>query len=151
MLISRAVTAVTGSQVVLSLVGASDSAMRVAVDVGSAFGLGGSETFFAVIVCGFVAFGFGGWWLLKWLGQRYQRRRMSDQSLTLDALWLLFGIEQSITFAFQGWAWIFTGLVAFSVYKVVAQSGFRILGEQMNEPQSSLRAHCESDGRTVTA
>jgi hypothetical protein len=51
---------------------------------------------------------------------------MSDQSLILDAMWLLFGVVQSITLAFEGWAWIFTGLVAFAVYKAVTTLGFSL-------------------------
>ena len=31
-----------------------------------------------------------GWELLPLLGRRYQQKRMSDQSLTLDAMWLIF-------------------------------------------------------------
>ena len=118
------VVAVTGSQVLLSLVGASERTMRLAVEVGGAFALGGHETFYAIIIVGFAAFGVGGWWLLKWLGRRYRERRMSDQTLTLDSMWLLFGIEQSIGFAFQGWTWVFTGLFGFAVYIVVARFGF---------------------------
>ncbi|MGZ8198991.1 MAG: hypothetical protein ACXW2L_20470 [Burkholderiales bacterium] len=49
---------------------------------------------------------------------------MRDQSLILDAMWLLFGVVQSITFAFEGWLWAFTGLAAFAVYKVVTRIGF---------------------------
>jgi hypothetical protein len=120
------VVAVTGSQALLSLVDSSESAMRVAVDVGGAFGFDGHGTFFAVIIAGFAAFGVGGWWLLKWLGHRYQSRRMSDQSLTLDSMWLFFAIEQSISFAFEGWSWVFTGLAGFVIYKLIVAGGFAL-------------------------
>ena len=131
------VVAVSGAQAFISLIGASDDAMRVTVEVGGAFALDGHETFVAVIVMGFAVFGIGGWWLLKWLGHRYQQRRMSDQTLTLDAMWLFFGIEQSISFAFQGWAWVFTGLLGFVVYKLAAAAGFALGGAgraQSDEP-----------------
>jgi hypothetical protein len=100
--------------------------MRVAVDVGGAFALDGHGTFFAIIIAGFAAFGVGGWWLLKWLGHRYQSRRMSDQSLTLDSMWLFFAIEQSISFAFEGWSWVFTGLAGFVIYKLIVAGGFAL-------------------------
>ena len=37
----------------------------------------------------------------------------------MDALFLSFGVVQSITFAFEGWYWFFTGLLAFVMYKLV--------------------------------
>ena len=80
-------------------------------------------------VMGFGAFGVLGWWLLGRIGQNYQTKRISDQSLTIDSLWLLFSVVQSITLAFEGWGWIFTGLVAFSAYKLVTRSGFSFLGQ----------------------
>ena len=122
------VVAVSGAQALLSLVDSSETALRIAVTAGEAFSMDGHETFFATIIAGFAVFGVGGWWLLKWLGHRYQQRRMSDQSLTLDSMWLFFGIEQSISFAFQGWSWVFTGLVGFVAYKLVAHAGFALCG-----------------------
>ena len=122
------VVAVTGAQVFLSFIDSSESALRIAIEVGGAFALDGHETFFAVIIFGFAVFGVGGWWLLKWLGHRYQQRKLSDQSLTLDSMWLFFAIEQSISFAFEGWAWVLTGLAGFVVYKVVAGTGFALFG-----------------------
>ena len=76
---------------------------------------------------GFAIFAVAGWWLLKWIGRRYEQRRLSDQSLTLDAMWILFGVEQSISMAFEGWLWVFTGIVAFVVYKIVATVGFMVI------------------------
>lgn len=122
------VVAVSGAQALLSFVDSSPTALRIAVEVGEAFSMDGHETFFATIIVGFAVFGVGGWWLLKWLGSRYQQRRMSDQSLTLDSIWLFFAIEQSISFAFEGWSWVFTGLVGFLAYKLVANAGFALSG-----------------------
>jgi hypothetical protein len=62
---------------------------------------------------GFALFGIVGFFLLRRIGRSYQQKRMSDQSITLDAMWLMFGVVQSITLVFEGWAWIFTGLAAF--------------------------------------
>jgi hypothetical protein len=133
LVLSFMVTAVIGSQVLVSVTASSESAMRGAVDVGVMFGLGGTQTFFMLMLVGFVLFGILGWWLLKWIGRRYQDRRMSDQSLTLDAMWLLFGVVQSITLAFEGWAWVFTGLAAFAVYKAVGAAGFAVTGVSRRE------------------
>ena len=129
------VVAVTGAQVFIGFIDSSERAMRIAVEVGGAFDLDGYATFFAVILAGFAVFGIAGWWLLKWLGSRYQRRRMSDQSLTLDSMWLFFAIEQSISFAFEGWAWVFTGLAGFVVYKLIVAAGFA-LGSARSSPEA---------------
>jgi hypothetical protein len=128
LVLSFMVTAVIGSQVLLSAVASGEAGLRGAVRVGAVLGLGGTEVFFTLMLLGFALFGIAGWWLLKRIGRRYQERKMSDQSLTLDAMWLLFGVVQSITLAFEGWAWIFTGPAAFIVYKAIAAFGFTVTG-----------------------
>jgi hypothetical protein len=122
------ITAVTGSHVLVSVVGASDASMRSAVVLGGKVGLGGHGVFWALVLLGFVLFGIAGWWLLRLLGRWYEQRRMSDQGLTLDAMWLLFGVVQSVTFAFEGLLYVFTGLMGFVIYKLVAQGGFELAG-----------------------
>jgi len=121
------VAAVTGAAVIVSLVGSSQGLMRGVVNVGSVLGLGATTLFVLMHVIGFGLFGLLGWPLLRWLGRRYQEKRMSDQSISLDALWLLFGVVQSFTLVFEGWAWIFTGLVAFVAYKLALKIGFTAL------------------------
>jgi hypothetical protein len=118
------VAALAGSQVLLSIVGAEESALRAVAALGAAVGVGAAGMIVVLMLIGFGVFGVGGWWLLGWIGRRYQQRRMSDQSLTLDAMWLLFGIVQSITLAFEGVLWIFTGVAAFALYKIVTAVGF---------------------------
>ena len=118
--------ALAGSQLLLSLAGASDAGLRFTVEAGALIGLGATGLFFGLMLAGFCLFGLAGWWLLKRLGERYRRRAMSDQSLVLDAVWLGFGIAQSITLSFQGWTWIFTGLVAFGTCKLVTRAGYSL-------------------------
>lgn len=127
MVLAFMVTAVIGSLALTSIVASGEAGTRAAVSVGSLFGLGGTQIFFGLMGLGFAIFAVAGWWLLRWIGRRYERRRMSDQSLTLDAMWLLFGIEQSVSMAFEGWLWVFTGTVAFAVYKLVATTGFMLI------------------------
>jgi hypothetical protein len=98
--------AVTGCELLLSVVGLS----------------------FAAMVLGLALFGVAGWWVLKVLARRYEQRRTSDQALTLDAMWLLFGVVQSFAFGLRGWAWIFTGFLGFAAYKLVAGLGFGFAG-----------------------
>lgn len=118
------VAGVTGAFVLVSISGESDSVLRALVTLGDMMGLGASALFVLMHVAGFVVFAFLGWRLLGWLGRRYQTKSFSDQSLTVDSTWLLFGIVQSITLAFEGWGWIFTGLVAFAAHYAITHVGF---------------------------
>ena len=121
------VVAVTGAVIIVSAVGDSQGILRGIAEIGSMLGLGAPAIFVLLFIIGFVIFGVLGWWLLRWLGRRYQKKRMSDQSISLDALWLLFGVAQSFTLVFEGWAWIFTGLVALVAYKLALRIGFTAL------------------------
>ncbi|ATE61915.1 hypothetical protein [Thauera sinica] len=122
------VTAVAGSQVAVSLIGESEAAMRAAVGAGLLFGLDGTGTFFAIMLAGTVLAAAAGWKWLQWLGRLHRERRTGDQTLTLDAMWLLFGVVQSIGFAFEGILWVFTGLVAFAACKLATLGGHRCAG-----------------------
>jgi len=120
----------TGALLMVNFAGFNDAILRDIVRIGTWFGLDGQQMFIALHVIGFIPFAMIGWWLLRWIGRRYETKRMSDQSLTLDAMWLLFGLVQSIGLVFEGWPFIFTGLVGFAAYKVVTWAGFRWLGVQ---------------------
>ena len=130
--------ALTGSQLILSLVGSSEGAMRAAVGIGGALGLSGTGTFWGVAAAGFAVFALAGWWALGRIGRRYEAKRMSDQSLTLDAAFLMFGVVHSIGLVFEGWYWIFTGLVAFAAYKLAAVAGFRLASGRSASPGRGL-------------
>ncbi len=121
------VAAVTGAFVMVSAIGESPELTRQIFIVGSMLGLGATVIFILMHVVGFFLLAIPAWGLLRWLGYRYQNKWMSDQSINLDALFLLFGIVQPIVLVFDGWGWIFTGLVAFLAYKVVVWAGFRVL------------------------
>lgn len=125
--------AVTGAFVAVNVAGSDERLLRRIVDFGSMLGLGGTAIFILLHLIGFVLFGIFGWWLLLWIGRRYRGKRMSDQSITLDALWLLFGVVQSFTLVFEGWGWIFTGAVAFAAYKLVACAGLSFLRRKRPE------------------
>ena len=133
------VVAVTGAVIIVSAVGDSQGILRGIAEIGSMLGLGAPAIFVLLFIIGFVIFGVLGWWLLRWLGRRYQKKRMSDQSISLDALWLLFGVAQSFTLVFEGWAWIFTGLVALVAYKLALRIGFTaLLREQGDSGKAKL-------------
>lgn len=116
-----------GSQLLLSIAAADERLLRGIAEFGFALGLGGHGVFFAMIVLGMLAFAALGWPLLRWLGRRYEAKRFSDQAISVDALFLLFGVVQSIGLAFEGPWWILTGLVAFAGFKTVALLGMRLM------------------------
>lgn len=90
---------------------------------------------------GFFLFGLCCWFLLlPWIARRYQSKCMSDQMVTLDAMWMVFVVAQSFTLAFEHWAWIFTGPVAFIAYKIVSRTGFGLLvhTDQLSTKEQSL-------------
>src|SRR5262245_22848829 len=119
MVLAFLVLTATGSQVPAI----ASNAPGVLAGIGRA-GLSAAQIRWAMILGGLILFATLGWVLLKRLGRRYQDKRLSDQMLTVDALWLLFAVVHSIDLVFEGWAWIFTGLVAFAAFKAVTGLGF---------------------------
>ena len=114
-----------GSQSVLHLAGANEEWLRTIADIGFEIGLNATGVFVGMIVIGVLVFGLLGWPLLRLLGERYEQKKLSDQSIMLDSLWLLFGLVQSIELVFESPPWILTGLVAFIGYKLVSRFGLR--------------------------
>ncbi|MGD8974236.1 MAG: hypothetical protein PVJ56_13130 [Desulfobacterales bacterium] len=144
------VAGVTGAVLAIQVVGSNDGLLRAVVALGSAIGLGARVLYVLLHLVGFMVLGFLGWFLLRWIGWRYQLKRFSDQSLTMDAMWLLFGILQSITLVFEGWIWIFSGIVAFAIYRLAVRIGFARLARQSgddSEPHSLLLLRVFSLGK----
>jgi hypothetical protein len=127
LVVTLAVLALGGSLLALNVVGASDQSLRAAVEAGALLNLGGEEIFVYTLVFGFALLAGVGWLVLRRLGRRYQRKRLSDESLTIDTVFLFFGITQPIGFAFEGAAWAATGLAAFLAYKLVTIVAFAVL------------------------
>ena len=122
------VVAVIGAQVAIGLAGQSETTLRAVIEVGSVLGLGGVQIFWGLMLVGAAVAGVLGWQVLKWLGRRHLARRSSDQTLTLEAMWLLFAVVQTVSFAFEGLAWMAAGVVAFAAWKLVTSAGFRLAG-----------------------
>lgn len=115
-----------GSQVLVTALQGHEAALRWLVRLGSAVGLGGGGTFYALLLLGMLSAAALAWPLLKALGRRYQARAMSEVSLTLDALFLLFAIVQAVGLVFQGPAWALAGLVAFAGARTTAALLWRL-------------------------
>ena len=89
-----------------------------------------------MMVLGFLMFAVWGWIALVWIGRRYQAKKISDESVTVDAVWMLFGLVQSMDLVFGGPLWMFGGLVAFAVYKLLGRLGFWWLGAETSRLQA---------------
>lgn len=133
------VAATTGAVLATEIIRVNDALLENIVEVGVSFGLGGTAIYVLLNIIGFVAFGVLGWWFLGRIGRRYRAKRLSDQSLTMDSLMLLFAVVQTIIFAVEGSIWFFTGPVAFVGYKLVTIVGFALLQRQTeNNPNAPM-------------
>lgn len=79
--------------------------------------------FLLICTAASVLSGVLGGFLLAWIRSGYQRRLLSDQSLAIDALWLIFASFYAVILASAGPAWALSPLVAFLVYKVAVRIG----------------------------
>ena len=60
---------------------------------------------------------------LRLIERLYRRRAISDLSLVIDAVWLLYGVFISIMLVFSGPLWLLTFVPAFAMYKIVLGLG----------------------------
>ncbi len=128
--------AVAGSYVITVVIISNGRLLREIIGIVSQIGLGGDAMYMMYIILrliGCALFGVLGWWLLLWVGRRYRAKRMSDQSIKLDSLWLLFTVVNSMEFVLEGLALSFTVVAAFAAYKFAVSSGFHLLAQKRSE------------------
>jgi hypothetical protein len=125
------VVAVMGSLVATQAPSSNDRLLRLIIEIGLALGVDASGIFIGLMLLGFILFGLVGWLALKWIRNRYERKKVSDKSITLDAIWLLFGVGQSIGPTSSGLGWLLVGPLAFIIYKIIAWIGFQLLGRRL--------------------
>jgi hypothetical protein len=77
----------------------------------------------ATVVGSLAGFGALGWALARWISAAYRRRKLSDQSLLLDALWLFFATWYAMWLVFGGLVWVATAPVALIIFKLVLAAG----------------------------
>jgi len=118
------ILATTGSVIAVSILGYDEGLLESVANFGFSIGLDAYGVLIVIILIGFVLLGVIGWYVLKFLGKLYIDKKASDQSITADSLMLLYSILQSISLAFEGAIWIFSGLLGFLVYKIVSCLGF---------------------------
>ena len=72
-----------------------------------------------------------------WIRRRYQAKYISDESVTVDAIWIFFAIVHSMGLVFEYPLWALTSLAAFGSYKTCVRAGFSWLGRQREPSQKS--------------
>src|SRR5262249_36578371 len=87
----------------------------------------------ATIVGSLASFGALGWALARLISASYRRQKLSDQSLLLDALWLLFATWYAMWLVFGGLVWVATGPAALLIFKLVLAAGRRLHGPPANQ------------------
>ena len=72
---------------------------------------------------------WSGWTALIWIGRRYQAKKISDESVTVDAVWMLFALVHSVNLVFGRPLWMLGGCAAFGgTTRSLHGSGSRWLG-----------------------
>ncbi len=82
----------------------------------------------AVYVVSLGLFGAVGWLLARSIAKAYRRGRLSDQSLRLDALWLLFASAYGMWLVRGGVVWIASAATAFVAYRLVWAAAAKFAG-----------------------
>jgi hypothetical protein len=119
---------VTGATLTTSLVGNNPNLLKAVGEISFAIGLGATGTVIGLHLVGFAVCAIVGWLILDVLRQLYESKHISEQSINVDAMWLLFGIVNSIGLVFQGYRWFASGFVAFAIYKLVGAVLFHLFG-----------------------
>lgn len=125
MVLSFSIVSLAGATVALAIFGSSNELLRGAAGAATAVGAGATSAFTGIIVLGLVIFGVIAWFANKSIKNRYLDKKLSDQTLILDSMWLVFAMTQSVGLAFSGAAWYLAGVVAFIAYKLVVSSRLR--------------------------
>src|ERR1044071_3565751 len=121
---------VTGATFFVTLIGNNFKLLKVLSDFTYSIGLSATGTVIALHLLGFAAFAIVAWLILGSLRRLYEKKYLSEHSITIDAVWLLFGTVNSIGLVFEGRLWIFSGLAAFIIYKIGRAGLFHLLRVQ---------------------
>ena len=130
------VLALTGSLILLEILLNNELVQGFSAAFLKPLGFGLSGIMVVNVLIGLLTFGVIGWFVLRWIRWQYQRQMISDQTITLDSLWLIFSITKGVELVFEGLIWVFVPLLAFLVYKAFTVLGFRWLARQNRFPHN---------------
>jgi hypothetical protein len=129
--------ALIGSDVAVTAVGSQTRWIYAALRLTSSVGLGAIGTLVTIILTGFLIFAVVGWAALLWIGRQYQAKAISDESVTVDAIWMLFTIVHSINLVFGHPLWTIGGVASFAAYRAVVRIGFSWLRRAKQERRTA--------------
>lgn len=130
---------VWGSQFAVAVAGSDERLIRFTVWAGERLaGLNATGSLIGLFVLGIILLAPVGWLTLLWLGERYENKKISDQTITIDAVWLLFSIIHSLLLASRSPLWGLCGLLAFLVYRLVLRIGFAVSGTPVDDKKLLL-------------
>ncbi len=138
LVLSTMVLALLGSQALIGWMAADEAVLQAVTGLAFGLGLGGTSTFYGVMLLGMLLAGLACWPLLRWLGRRYQALAFSELSLSVDALFIIFAVAQSIGMVFSGAWWLLSGLVALAAARLTASLLWRLRGAPTTPPQRLL-------------
>jgi len=101
-----------------------DTAVKLKLDVGIV-----SWSFVAI---GFAVFLIPGWLGAAWIRRRYDAKQMSDQSIMIDSIWMVFTLSQMVmSLAQERGVWAILGFGSFLGYRAARSIGFRLLKKRI--------------------
>jgi hypothetical protein len=115
-----------GSQVAFSLSLEHAATARAVRDVIFAMGAG-SHPIAVMNVVGLLVLTPVWWLIARWICRRYDRKQISDESIAIDALWLVFLATCSGFSSAEAQWWILAAAIAFPGYKIVTVLARRYL------------------------
>lgn len=125
------IVGLTGSVVATSVIGQSEAALRLLIEITSHIGLG-DHAFASINMAGFACFAVLGGLLAIWIRRGYDSKILSDQAILLDSVWIIFGITHAVSLVFEGWQWLASFFFAFLIYKAVVLIGLRSMHNSTN-------------------
>ncbi|HEX8967809.1 MAG TPA: hypothetical protein VF937_08025, partial [Chloroflexota bacterium] len=109
---------------------------RLVASVSVAIGLDVTAWIVAAAILGFAIAAVLGWGALSWVRRRYDAKQVSDQSLSIDAIWLVFTVYNATDIASDGAGWGAVTLATFIVFRVLAGIGFALSSGHGAAPQN---------------
>jgi hypothetical protein len=110
---------VSGANLFVASIRSQPKLLRTISEFGVSIGLSAPASLVTLQVIGFAAFAVAGWLGLGVLSKLYRTKRISEQSITIGSIWLLFGTVNAIALVGRSPLWIFSGVAALAIYKLV--------------------------------
>ena len=109
----------------------------------------GYFTLLASLTC--VAFALPGWWVMKGIRAGYERKVISDQSLALDSLWLVFAVFYAAILFFAGIGWGLWAVAAYIAFKLALRLAYWLVPEKTQYGKALLILRVFSLGKRSEA